>query len=68
MCKGTGWIEVLGAGMVNPKVLDMCGIDSKKYSGFAFGMGVQRIALLKYNIPNLRYLYENDLRFLTQYR
>ena len=68
MCKGTGWIEVLGAGMVNPKVLDMCGIDSKKYSGFAFGMGVERIALLKYNIPNLRYLYENDLRFLTQYR
>ena len=68
VCKGTGWIEVLGAGMVNPKVLDMCGIDSKKYSGFAFGMGVERMALLKYNIPNLRYLYENDLRFLTQYR
>ena len=68
MCKGTGWIEVLGAGMVNPKVLDMCGIDSKRYSGFAFGMGVERISLLKYNIPNLRYLYENDLRFLTQYR
>ncbi len=68
MCKGTGWIEVLGAGMVNPKVLDMCGIDSKKYSGFAFGMGVERIALLKYDIPNMRYLYENDLRFLTQYR
>ena len=68
MCKGTGWIEVLGAGMVNPKVLEMCGIDSKKYSGFAFGMGVERITLLKYNIPNLRYLYENDLRFLTQYR
>ena len=68
MCKGTGWIEVLGAGMVNPHVLEMCGIDSKKYSGFAFGMGVERIALLKHNIPNLRYLYENDLRFLTQYR
>ena len=68
MCKGTGWIEVLGAGMVNPHVLEMCGIDSKKYSGFAFGMGVERISLLKYNIPNLRYLYENDLRFLTQYR
>ncbi len=68
MCKGTGWIEVLGAGMVNPKVLEMCGIDSKKYSGFAFGMGVERMTLLKYNIPNLRYLYENDLRFLTQYR
>ena len=68
MCKGTGWIEVLGAGMVNPHVLEMCGIDPKKYSGFAFGMGVERTALLKYNIPNLRYLYENDLRFLTQYR
>jgi len=68
MCKGTGWIEVLGAGMVNPHVLEMCGIDPKKYSGFAFGMGVERMALLKYNIPNLRYLYENDLRFLTQYR
>ena len=68
MCKGTGWIEVLGAGMVNPHVLEMCGIDSKKYSGFAFGMGVERMTLLKYNIPNLRYLYENDLRFLTQYR
>lgn len=68
MCKGTGWIEVLGAGMVNPKVLEMCGIDSRKYSGFAFGMGVERMTLLKYNIPNLRYLYENDLRFLTQYR
>ena len=68
MCKGTGWIEVLGAGMVNPHVLEMCGIDPQKYSGFAFGMGVERISLLKYNIPNLRYLYENDLRFLTQYR
>ena len=68
MCKGTGWIEVLGAGMVNPHVLEMCGIDSKKYSGFAFGMGVERISLLKHNIPTLRYLYENDLRFLTQYR
>jgi len=68
MCKGTGWIEVLGAGMVNPHVLEMCGIDPKKYSGFAFGMGVERMTLLKYNIPNLRYLYENDLRFLTQYR
>ena len=68
VCKGTGWIEVLGAGMVNPRVLEMCGIDPQKYSGFAFGMGVERISLLKYNIPNLRYLYENDLRFLTQYR
>ena len=67
-CKGTGWIEVLGAGMVNPRVLDMCGIDSKKYSGFAFGMGIERLTLLKYNVPDLRYLYENDLRFLRQFR
>ena len=68
MCKGTGWIEVLGAGMVNPKVLDMCGIDSKKYSGFAFGMGIERLTLLKYNVPDMRYLYENDVRFLKQFR
>ena len=68
MCKGTGWIEVLGAGMVNPKVLEMCGIDSKKYSGFAFGMGIERLTILKYNVPDMRYLYENDLRFLKQFR
>ncbi len=68
MCKGTGWIEVLGAGMVNPKVLEMCGIDSKKYSGFAFGMGIERLTILKYNVPDMRYLYENDLRFLGQFR
>ena len=68
ICKGTGWIEVLGSGMVNPKVLEMCGIDSKKYSGFAFGMGVERLANLKYNVPDMRYLYENDVRFLKQFR
>ncbi|MDO4741200.1 MAG: phenylalanine--tRNA ligase subunit alpha, partial [Eubacteriales bacterium] len=68
MCKGTGWIEVLGAGMVNPKVLDMCGIDSKKYQGFAFGMGLERLAILKYGVPDMRYLYENDVRFLSQFR
>ncbi|MBO7385865.1 MAG: phenylalanine--tRNA ligase subunit alpha [Clostridia bacterium] len=68
VCKGTGWIEVLGAGMVNPKVLEMCGIDSKKYSGFAFGMGVERLTNLKYNVPDMRYLYENDMRFLKQFR
>ena len=68
MCKGTGWIEVLGAGMVNPKVLEMCGIDSKKYQGFAFGMGIERLTLLKYNVPDMRYLYENDVRFLKQFR
>ena len=68
VCKGTGWIEVLGSGMVNPKVLEMCGIDSKKYTGFAFGMGIERLALLRYNVPDMRYLYENDLRFLGQFR
>ena len=68
ICKGTGWIEVLGSGMVNPKVLEMCGIDSKKYSGFAFGMGVERLSNLKYNITDMRNLYENDMRFLKQFR
>ena len=68
ICKDTGWIEVLGSGMVNPKVLEMCGIDSTKYSGFAFGMGVERLANLKYNVPDMRYLYENDIRFLKQFR
>ena len=68
ICKGTGWIEVLGSGMVNPKVLEMCGIDSRKYSGFAFGMGVERLSNLKYNVPDMRYLYENDVRFLRQFR
>ena len=53
--------------MVNPKVLEMCGIDSRKYTGFAFGMGMERITMLKYNIPDLRLLYENDLRFLAQF-
>lgn len=68
ICKGTGWIEVLGSGMVNPKVLDMCGIDSSVYSGFAFGMGLERIAMLKYGINDLRLLYEGDVRFLEQFR
>ena len=68
MCKGTGWIEVLGAGMVNPHVLEMCGIDPGKYQGFAFGMGLERLAIIKYGIPDIRYLYENDVRFLSQFR
>ena len=67
-CKGTGWIEVLGAGMVNPKVLDMCGIDSKKYRGFAFGVGLERIVMLRYGITDMRLLYEGDVRFLSQFR
>lgn len=68
LCKGTGWIEILGAGIVNPVVLENCGIDSKKYSGFAFGFGIDRIAMLKYGIPDIRLLYENDVNFLKQYK
>lgn len=67
MCKGSGWIEILGCGMVHPKVLEMSGIDPEEYSGFAFGMGLERIALLKYEIDDMRLLYENDVRFLKQF-
>ncbi len=66
-CKGSGWIEILGCGMVHPRVLEMSGIDSEEYSGFAFGMGLERIALLKYEIDDMRLLYENDDRFLRQF-
>ncbi|MGY3054935.1 phenylalanyl-tRNA synthetase alpha chain [Pedobacter sp. UYEF25] len=68
MCKYSGWVEILGCGMVDPNVLENCGIDSKKYSGFAFGMGVERIANLKFEIKDLRLFSENDLRFLKQYK
>lgn len=68
LCKGTGWIEVLGAGMVNRRVLENCGIDPDKYTGFAFGMGVERIAMLKYGINNIKLLTENDVRFLGQFK
>ena len=67
VCKGTGWIEILGAGMVNPKVLEGVGYDSSKYTGFAFGMGPERIAMLKYGIDDIRLFYSNDLRFLRQF-
>lgn len=67
MCKGSGWIEILGCGMVHPHVLDMCGIDSKEYQGFAFGIGLERVTLLKYEIDDMRLLYENDVRFLNQF-
>ena len=66
-CKGSGWIEILGCGMVHPRVLKMSGIDPEEYSGFAFGMGLERIALLKYEIDDMRLLYENDDRFLKQF-
>ncbi|MEO6813164.1 MAG: phenylalanine--tRNA ligase subunit alpha [Ginsengibacter sp.] len=67
VCKHTGWVEILGCGMVHPNVLENCGIDSKKYSGFAFGMGIERITMLKYQIKDLRIFSENDLRFLKQF-
>jgi phenylalanyl-tRNA synthetase alpha chain len=67
LCKGEGWIEILGAGMVHPNVLRNCGIDPEVYSGFAFGLGVERIAMLKYHIDDIRLLYENDVRFLSQF-
>ncbi|MDE8702784.1 phenylalanine--tRNA ligase subunit alpha [Adlercreutzia equolifaciens] len=67
MCKGTGWLEILGCGMVDPNVLSMSGIDPEEYSGFAFGIGVERIACLKYNVPDLRMLLEGDMRFLRQF-
>ncbi|MEO9890886.1 phenylalanine--tRNA ligase subunit alpha [Aurantibacter sp.] len=68
MTKGTGWLEIMGCGMVDPNVLDNCGIDSKEYSGFAFGMGIDRIALLLHQISDIRLLSENDLRFLEQFK
>jgi phenylalanyl-tRNA synthetase alpha chain len=67
VCKKTGWVEILGCGMVHPQVLDNCGIDSNKYTGFAFGMGIERITMLKYQIKDLRLFSENDVRFLKQF-
>ncbi|MFT5969639.1 MAG: phenylalanyl-tRNA synthetase alpha chain [Flavobacteriales bacterium] len=67
VCKYTGWLEILGCGMVDPNVLENCGIDSKKYTGFAFGMGIERIAMLKYQVKDLRLFFENDVRFLEQF-
>lgn len=68
VCKYTGWLEVLGCGMVHPNVLEACNIDSKKYTGFAFGMGIERAAMLKYQVNDLRLYFENDLRFLDQFK
>lgn len=67
VCKGTGWLEILGCGMVDPNVLEASEIDSKKYSGFAFGMGLERIAMLKWQVNDLRHYFENDLRFLSEF-
>lgn len=68
VCKHTGWVEILGCGMVHPNVLENCGINSRQYTGFAFGMGIERIAMLKYQISDLRLFSENDIRFLAQFR
>jgi phenylalanyl-tRNA synthetase alpha chain len=68
ICKNSGWLEIGGAGMVDPNVFDMVGIDSEKYTGYAFGLGIDRIALLKYRLPDIRLLFENDLRMLKQFR
>lgn len=67
-CKGTGWIEILGSGMVHPNVLEMAGIDSKKYTGFAFGVGIERLAMLKYGVSDIRELFTNDIRFLDGFK
>lgn len=67
VCKHTGWLEILGCGMVDPAVLELCGIDSKKYTGFAFGMGIERITMLKYGITDIRHFFEGDVRFLKQF-
>jgi phenylalanyl-tRNA synthetase alpha chain len=68
VCKHTGWLEIMGCGMVDPNVFDLCGIDSKKYTGFAFGMGIERVAMLKYGVKDLRLFFENDVRFLKQFQ
>lgn len=68
LCKGTGWIEILGGGMVNRNVFKNCGFDADKYRGFAFGIGLERIAMLKYGIPDIRYFFDNDVRFLKQFK
>ena len=67
-CKNTGWLEILGSGMVDPNVLKEVGIDPTKYQGFAFGMGMERVAMLKFGIDDIRAYYENDVRFLDQFR
>jgi len=67
LCKGEGWIEILGCGMVHPKVLSGCGIDPEVYSGFAFGMGLERMVMRRYGIDDLRLFFENDMRFLNQF-
>jgi len=68
VCKYTGWVELMGCGMVEPTVLQNCGIDPKRYSGFAFGLGIERVAMTVYGIKDIRHFYENDIRLLEQFR
>ena len=67
ICKQTGWLEILGCGMVHPNVLTACGVDAKRWQGYAFGMGIERLAMLRYAVNDLRLFFENDLRFLAQF-
>jgi phenylalanyl-tRNA synthetase alpha chain len=67
VCKGTGWLEILGCGMIHPRVLSACDIDAERYAGFAFGLGVERVAMLRYGIPDIRLLFENHPSFLAQF-
>ena len=67
MCKQSGWLEVLGCGMIHPEVLEHCGIDPSRYSGYAFGMGIERQAMLRFGIPSIKLLFDNDPRFLSQF-
>jgi phenylalanyl-tRNA synthetase alpha chain len=67
VCKASGWLEILGCGMIHPEVFGHCGIDAERYTGFAFGLGVERVAMLRYGIPDIRVLFENDPRFLAQF-
>ena len=67
VCKGEGWIEILGCGMVHPRVLQNCGIDPEEYSGFAFGIGLERVAMFRYDVDDMRMFFENDVRFLKQF-
>ena len=68
VCSGTGWLEILGCGMVHPAVFEAVGIDPERYTGYAFGMGVERLAMLRYGVNDLRIFFDNDLRFLRQFR
>lgn len=68
ICKHSGWVEILGCGVVDPNVLEQCGIDSERYTGYAFGMGIERQAMMLYNITDIRLMFENDIRFLRQFK